>query len=124
MPNPSNIERDHQKVGETIQLCVRKLLAQSGETGVARLLALGSWHEVAERTLTIALLAYGDRLQYLRAFGHEKELRLWESHFGSAFPEVRPRWLRLEQDVLAQGFKIGQFDLIAGFEMAAARGSG
>ena len=124
MPNPSNIEREHQKVGETIVLCVRKLLAQSGETDVARVLALGPWHEAAERTVTTALQAHGDRVQYLRAFGHEEELRLWESHFGPAFPEVRPRWLRLEQDVLAQGFKIGQFDLIAGFEIVGARESG
>src|ERR1700681_1037881 len=57
MPNPSNIEREHQKVGETIVLCVRKLLAQSGETDVARVLALGRWHEAAERTVTTALEA-------------------------------------------------------------------
>ncbi len=49
MPTPSNAERDHQKIGETILLCVRNLPAQSGEVGVARVLILGSLHEVAER---------------------------------------------------------------------------
>ena len=49
-----------------------------------------------------------------------EELRLWESRFGPVFPKVQPRLLHLEQDVLAQGFRIGQFDLIAVIEMADA----
>ena len=57
MPTPSNTERDHQKIGETILLCVRKMPAQNGEFGAARVLILGSLHEVAERMVTEALQA-------------------------------------------------------------------
>ena len=124
MSNPSNTERDHQKIGETILLCVRKLLAQSGETGLARIFALGPLHETAELTLTAALQTHGDRVPYFRAFGREEELRLWESRFGPIFPRCDRGRLRLEQDVLAQGFKLGQFDLIAAFALAEASESG
>ena len=87
---------------------------------LARVFALGPWHETAELTLTTALQAHGDRVPYFRAFGREEELRLWESRFGPIFPEVRPRSLRLEQDVLAQGLKLGQFDLLVAFALDEA----
>jgi acyl transferase domain-containing protein/acyl carrier protein len=124
MPTPPNSERDHQRIGETILLCNRKLLAQSGETGITRVLILGSLHEIAEREVTEVLKAQGDRVQYFRAFRSEGDLRLWESRFGPGFPKVQPRLLRLEQDVLAQGFSIGQFDLMAVIEAPDPQESG
>ena len=124
MPTPSNTERDHQKIGETILLYVQKVLAHGSEFGAARILLLGSLHETAERTVTAALEAQVDRVEYVRAFRHQEEVLLWDSRFGPAFPGVRPRLLRLEQDVLAQGFRIGQFDLLAVVEMADAPESG
>jgi polyketide synthase PksN len=116
MATPSNTERDHQKIGETILLFSRKLLAQRGELGPPRVLILGSLHEIAERMFTEVLEAQSDHIQYLRAFSCEGDLRLWESRFGPVFPKVQPRLLSLEQDVLAQGFSIGQFDLVTVLE--------
>ena len=123
MPAPPNTEREHQKIGEMILLCVRKLQAKSGEFGAARLLVLGSLHEVAERTVTAALQGQIDRVQYIRAFRSEEELRRWERCFGPVLPGVQPMLLQFERDVLAQGFQIGQFDLVTVVEMADARES-
>jgi hypothetical protein len=95
MPEPSNTERDHQKIGETILLCVRKLLAQSSKFGSAQVLTLGSLHEVAERKVTAALQAQVDRVQYIRAFRREEEVGLWESRFGAVLPEGQARSLHL-----------------------------
>ncbi len=74
--------------------------------------------------MTEALQAQFDRIQYVRAFQCEEELHLWESRFGQVFPKVQPQLLHLEQDVLVQGFRIGQFDLVAVSEMADGPESG
>ena len=123
MPAPANTEREHQKIGEMILLCVRKSQAKCGEFGATRVLVLGSLHEVAERTVTAALQGQIDRVQYIRAFRSEEELRHWERCFGPVLPGVQPMLLHFEQDVLAQGFQIGQFDLVTVVEMADARES-
>src|ERR1700722_5934184 len=124
MSYPSNTKRDHLKIGETILLCVRKLLEEGGEASIARLVVLGAMQEAAERAVTTALQEHGDRMHYVRAFGHEEERRLWESRLGPVFPAVRPRLLPLDQDVFSQGFGTGHFDLGAAFELADTRESG
>ena len=118
MPTPANSRSDHQKIGETILLYVRKLLTRCGEFGTVRVLISGSLQEVAECAVTTALPAQVDRVQYIRALRCEEELRLWESRLGPLLPSVQPRLLRLEEDVLAQGFLIGQFDVVTVLEMA------
>ncbi|MBV9490039.1 MAG: SDR family NAD(P)-dependent oxidoreductase, partial [Verrucomicrobia bacterium] len=114
-------EPSHQKIAETILASVRQWLARPGPSAVVRILLQGRLDETAQRTLDEGLRAQVERVQCVRSFRSDEELSSWSVAFGAPPANVQPRVLRLEQDVLAQGMRLGDFDLavVVGADHAA-----
>jgi len=109
---PGNSEHNHKKIAETILVCLRQLSGGRGQPDAARIVVLGTLDETAERILGSELNTVNARIRCVRAFGSEEEIGLWQSRFGASLPEVQPLCFRLEEDLILQGMRLGECDLL------------